>query len=148
MPGLLARSVARAWRCLESRSLLRTPGRIASAVGVCTRSSEFAGVHDEVFIADRPTLKPAFEDLAHAGGIACLRGERGTGGVRGHRFERHGPPRMIARRGLRKPDVTGVAGELSTLERTNDCITITDLAASRVHEVGASLHLRNQRVVE
>ena len=137
MPGLLARSVARAWRCLESRSLLRTAGCIASAVRVCTRSSEFPSVYDEVFIADRPTLKPAFEDLAHAGRIACLRGERRTGGVWSHRFERHSPPRMIARRGLRKPDVTGVARELSTLERTNDCIAITDLAAGPLSAHGA-----------
>lgn len=50
---------------------------------------------------------------------------------------------MIARRGHRKPDVTGVAGELSTLERTNDCIAITDFAANRVHDVGARLAIRH-----
>jgi len=55
---------------------------------------------------------------------------------------------MIARRRLREPDVTGITGELSTLERTNDGIAIADLAARGVHEVGAALHLRDQCIVE
>src|SRR3979409_597192 len=54
---------------------------------------------------------------------------------------------MIARRRLREPDVTGIAGELSALERANDGIAIADLAARGVHEVGAALHLRDQCIV-
>ena len=33
-------------------------------------------VDDEVFVADRAFLEPAFEDLARAGGIARLRRQR------------------------------------------------------------------------
>jgi hypothetical protein len=46
---------------------------VAHGVGLSTRACEFPTVDDEVFLADRTTLQPAFENLARAGRIACLR---------------------------------------------------------------------------
>ena len=60
----------------------------------------------------------------------------------------HRPPRVICRRWLRIPDVTGITGELSTLQGTDDGVAIADLAPRRIHQVGASFHLANERVVE
>src|SRR5882757_10545913 len=138
---------ASALRGLESRRLLGTPGRIARAVGVGTRSGELPALHDQVFIADRSALEPTLEDLAHARRISRLRGQRRAGDVWGHGFERHGSPRVIARRRLREPHVTGVTCELSAPERTNDGIAIADLAACGVHDISAALHLPDQCVI-
>ena len=49
------------------------------------------------------------------------------------------------RRRLREPDVARIAGELAAFERAHDGIAIADLAARRVHEIGAALHLADQQ---
>src|SRR5688572_15474630 len=115
---------------------------------MCSRASELPLSHDEVLVADWSTFEPAFENLPHACGIARLCGKRRAGNMRRHPFVRHGPPRMVARRRLRKPDIASVASKLSALERTNYCIAVADLAASRVHDVGAAFHIGDQCVVE
>ena len=55
---------------------------------------------------------------------------------------------MIARWRLWKPDVSGVASEPPSLERADNGVALTDLAASRVHEVGPTLHFREQCIAE
>ena len=51
-------------------------------------------------------------------------------------------------RRLREPDVTGVASELARLERRRDGVTVADLAASGVDNVGPALHLAKHFSVE
>src|SRR5215472_5768974 len=105
---------------LVAGCVLRSAGDVAWLIGVSARSGEPAALHDQVFVADRPVLKPAFEDLAGACGVACLRRQRRAGDVRGHAMVWHGPPGVILRRGLGEPDIAGVAGELAAFERAAD----------------------------
>ena len=60
----------------------------------------------------------------------------------------HGAPGMIIRHGLWKPDIARVARELTAFQRSHDRVAITDLSPSRIHDIGAAFHLRQQRVVE
>ena len=55
---------------------------------------------------------------------------------------------MILRRGLREPDVAGIAGKLAALKRPGNRVAVADLAARRVDEIGAALHLRDHLFVE
>src|SRR5258707_12810505 len=56
---------------LEAGCFLRAACNVAWLVGVSARSGELAALDDQVLLADRPVLKPAFEDLASARGVAC-----------------------------------------------------------------------------
>jgi hypothetical protein len=47
---------------------------------------------------------------------------------------------MILGRGLREPYVACVACELAAFERSDDCVSITDLGARGIHEIGAAFH--------
>jgi len=60
----------------------------------------------------------------------------------------HRPPGMVLRGGLGEPDIARVARELARLARARDRIAVADLAACRVDEVGAALHLADQVGVE
>ena len=62
----------------------------------------------------------ALEDLARARGVARLRRQRGTRDVWSPALIRHRPPRMVARRGLREPDVAGITRKLTALERADE----------------------------
>src|SRR5216683_7980477 len=98
-----------AWvSCLEAGCFVRSACGVAWLVGVSARSGELAALDDQVLLADRPVLKPAFEDLAGARGVACLRRQRRPGDVRGHAMVRHRAPRVIPGRRLGEPDITGV----------------------------------------
>ena len=68
--------------------------------------------------------------------------------MRRHAVVRHRAPRVVPRRRLREPDVSGVARELSAFERPHDRVAIADLAARGVHEIGPALHLGEKPVVE
>jgi hypothetical protein len=90
----------------------------------------------------------AFENLARAGGVARLRRQRGAGNVRRHAVMRHGPPRMVFRRRLRKPHIAGIAGELAAFQRANNGVAIADLGAGGIHQIGAALHASEHLIVE
>ena len=68
--------------------------------------------------------------------------------MRRHAVMRHCAPRVVLRRGLRKPDVAGIAGELAAFERADDGVTVADFATRRVHEIRTALHFGDQLVVE
>ena len=68
--------------------------------------------------------------------------------MRGHAVMRHGAPGMVLGRGLRKPDVAGIARELAALQRAHDGVAVADLAARGVHDIAAALHHADQLVVE
>ena len=55
-----ARSTSDSSAGLELRRLFRASGRIAGAVGMSAGAGKLALVDDQVFIADRALLKPAF----------------------------------------------------------------------------------------
>src|SRR5262249_51383286 len=93
------------------------------------------------FIADRLASEIAFEDLAHASGVARLRGERRAGDMRRHAVVWHRPPRMVFRSWLRKPNVARVARELAGFERTRNRVAVAELAARRFDEISASLEV-------
>jgi hypothetical protein len=59
----------------EACCFVGAAGGVAGAVGVSAGARERAAIDDQVFLADRATLKPAFQDLAHSGRIAGLRGQ-------------------------------------------------------------------------
>ena len=61
---------------------------------------------------------------------------------------RHRAPRVVFRCWLRKPDVARVAGKLSALKCSDDSVAIADLAARRVYQICAALHLADERIVE
>ena len=60
----------------------------------------------------------------------------------------HRTPRVVSRCRLREPDVTGVSGELSAFECSHDGISVADLPPGGVDYVSASLHRRDELVVE
>src|ERR1700719_1674473 len=60
----------------------------------------------------------------------------------------HRPPRVILRWWLREPDVACIAGKLPAFKCADDGIAVADLAARRVYQISAPLHLPDQRVVE
>src|SRR5271156_65826 len=105
-------------------------------------------VDDQIFVADRSVLEPAFKKLLRAGGVARLSRERGPRDVRRHPVMRHGPPGVIFWRGLRKPDVSGVPGELTTLRCPDDRVAIANLAARSVDQIGTAFHTGDHLVVE
>jgi hypothetical protein len=112
------------------------------------RPGKPAALDDQVLVADGPVLKPAFQDLAGARGVACLRRQRRAGDMRGHAVVRHAAPRVIPGRRLGEPYVSGVSGELAAFQRPDDGVTVADLAAGGVDDVGAAPHGRDQLVVE
>jgi hypothetical protein len=112
------------------------------------RSGELAAVDDEIFITDRSALEPAFENLACSRCVPRLRRKRSSRDVGRHAMVRHGPPGMVTRRWLREPHVSGVAAKLVAFESADDRVAIADLAARGVHEIGAALHLGEERTVE
>ncbi|SKV99915.1 Uncharacterised protein [Mycobacteroides abscessus subsp. abscessus] len=61
---------------------------------------------------------------------------------------RHGAPRVVGGRGLRVPDVTGVASELSGLQGLDDVLLDRDLRTRGVHDVRAATHRVDQVRVE
>jgi hypothetical protein len=64
--------------CLEAGGFLRSAGGIAGLVGVRACPGQLATLNDQVFLTDRPVLKPAFQDLAGARGVAGLGRQRRT----------------------------------------------------------------------
>src|SRR5262245_21751481 len=132
----------------ELCGLLRALGRVARGVGMRADAGELSLVHHEILGADRLACEMCFEDLARASGIAGLGGEGTARDMRGHTVMRHGAPRMVLRRRLRKPDVAGISRELTALQRTHDGVTVADLATRGVHDIAAALHHADQFVVE
>src|SRR5580693_2905631 len=132
----------------EAGQSARALGRVAGAIRMRARTRQLAAVDDEIFVADRPLLEPALKNLARAGGVARLRRKRGPGNMRRHAVVGHRAPRMVFRRRLWEPDVSGVARELSAFEPPHDGVAIADLAACGVHEIGPALHLGEKLVVE
>src|SRR5271156_2873408 len=59
-------------RLPEARRLFGPAGGVASAIRVRARSRELAAIDDQVFVADRPSVEPALQNLAGAGRIAGL----------------------------------------------------------------------------
>src|SRR5208282_2522127 len=57
-------------------------------------------------------------------------------------------PGVILRCRLGIPDVAGVTGKLSTLQRADDGISVADAAARRIHQVGTPLQLADECVVK
>src|SRR5271165_4590891 len=68
--------------------------------------------------------------------------------MRRHSVMRHGPPGMILGRRLWEPYVACITCELAAFERPYDRVTIANLAARGVYEIGPTLHFREQLVVE
>src|SRR5262245_13213363 len=68
--------------------------------------------------------------------------------MRSHAVMRHGAPRMVFSWRLWKPNVPGIARQLSALERPHDSIAVADLGAGGVHDVAPALHHADQPVVE
>src|SRR4029077_18568799 len=60
----------------------------------------------------------------------------------------HHTQRVILRWWLREPDVASIAGKLPSFKCTDDGIAVADLAARRVYQISAPLHLPDQRFVE
>ncbi len=71
--------------------------------------------------------------------LTRLSGERTAGDVRCHAVMRHCPPRIVFRRRLRKPDVTGIAGELAALQCADHRVAVANLAARGVHRIRTSI---------
>src|SRR5258708_37565583 len=68
--------------------------------------------------------------------------------MRRHPIVRHGPPRMVLWRRLRIPNVACISGEVAGLKRANDSVALNQLAAGRINEIAAALHMRKHLVVE
>ena len=70
------RAAARRATILEARRFVGASGGVAGAVRMSAGARQRAAIDDQVFLADRTTIKPALQDLADAGRIAGLRGQR------------------------------------------------------------------------
>src|SRR5580692_6635649 len=68
--------------------------------------------------------------------------------MRRHAMMRHCAPGMVFRRGLREPDVAGIASELAALEGADDGVAVADFATRGVHEIRATLHFGEKLVIE
>lgn len=98
-------------------------------------------MHDQVLRSVvLPAAEVGLEDALHAGGVACLRVDRGTGHVR-HGGVAAAPvdvlrvaERVVLGRGLREPHVTAVAAELAALERLGDVLLDNDGTTGGVDE--------------
>ena len=55
---------------------------------------------------------------------------------------------IVPGRRLREPDVARIARKLAAVQGPDHSVAIADLAARGVHEIGAPLHLADQRIVE
>ncbi len=66
----------------------------------------------------------------------------------GHGLMRHRPPRVIGRRRVGVPDVTGVPGQLPGLQRPDHDVAVHDGTPGRVDDVGTALHGPDQLVIE
>ncbi len=86
--------------------------RIAGAVRVRASTRESAVLHDQILVADRTALEVTLEDFPRARSIARLRRQAGAGDMRRHAMMGHRAPRMILRRRLREPHISGITREL------------------------------------
>mmetsp|Transcript_14560 Transcript_14560/g.38612 ORF Transcript_14560/g.38612 Transcript_14560/m.38612 type:complete len:422 (-) Transcript_14560:51-1316(-) len=136
------------------QSLLELGSRLGALRGVSLRvalradSAQLAALGDDVVVGERLAGQVALQDLADAGGVAGLGRERRAGHVRRHAVVRHRPPRVALGRRLREPHVPRVAGELALLEGFDNGVPVADLAAGRVDDVGAALHLADELPAE
>src|SRR5665809_18526 len=136
---------------IRTEYLVVDKGKLAGVppgIGMSADAGELTLVHHQIFGADGLIGEIALENLARAGGIACLSRERATRNMRRHAVMRHGAPGVVLRCRLREPHVARITRELAAFQRPDDGIAIDDLAARRVHDVAAALHLRDQLVVE
>ena len=105
-------------------------------------------IHDEILIADRSALKPAFEDFAHAGSIARLRGK---GLFLQYGESCHGAA-WCAKDGLLQ-EVGETRRRLHNLQAVrfqgfNNRVAIANFSARSVDDVRAALHFPNELVIE
>src|ERR1700738_2595923 len=85
--------------------LSRTLNSLADTIRMRARASQVAAIHDQILLADRTTLKPAFQDLPGPGGITRLCRQRCPRSVRRHAVMKHRPPRVVPRRRLGVPNI-------------------------------------------
>ena len=57
---------------LEFRRLFRAAGRVAGAVGMSAGAGELTAIDDQILVANRPFVEPAFEDFTGSRRIARL----------------------------------------------------------------------------
>mmetsp|Transcript_24986 Transcript_24986/g.77147 ORF Transcript_24986/g.77147 Transcript_24986/m.77147 type:complete len:208 (+) Transcript_24986:64-687(+) len=126
---------------VEFLGFVGAAGGVAFGVGLGADAGELAVHGDDVLVADGLAGEEALEDFADAGGVAVLGREGSAGDVGGHGVVRHGAPGVVLGSGLREPDVSAIAGELSGLEGAGDGVAVAELAAGGVDEVGAALHV-------
>jgi hypothetical protein len=110
IPGIL---LALRWSVVAQVAAVDHEGWLPALKRSGELAREPSTVDDQVFLADRPAVKPALEDLASSCGVARLGGQARAGGVRGHAVMGHRAPRMIPRWRLGKPHVARVARELT-----------------------------------
>jgi hypothetical protein len=55
---------------------------------------------------------------------------------------------VILWRRLREPHIARITGELAAFQCPDNGVTVADLAACGIHQIGAAFHLADQRVVE
>src|ERR671918_2559236 len=95
---------------VELRRFLGAASDVAYAVRMPSRSGQVAASGNQVFLTNRATLKPTFQDLAHPSRITCLGGQTRSGHMRRHPMVRHGPPGVILWGWLGKPYIACVPG--------------------------------------
>ena len=132
----------------EASRLIGAARGIARAVGVRAGAGQLAAVHDQVFLADRAACRTSTR-----GSRACrLRSGPGQTGwcprcgasCRGGASCATGGPWARAVETTRRLHIRRAARS----GRPHDRVAIADLAARRVDEIGAGLHLGDQLLVE
>src|SRR5262249_23046478 len=88
---------------LETWRVLGATSCIPGTVRMCPGAGQFAGIDNQILVADRAAFEPAFEDLARARSISRLCRQRRARSVRRHAVMWHGPPGMVLRWRLREP---------------------------------------------
>src|SRR5665811_1463704 len=95
-------------------------------------ASQLATLHDQVLIANWTAFEVTFQNFTGTGRITGLRRQAGTRNVRRHAMIWHGAPRMVLRCGLWEPDIARITGQLTTFQRANHSIAVSQFAASGV----------------
>jgi formate dehydrogenase len=85
---------------------------VRASAGECT------GLDDQVLLADRAAVEPAFEDLADPRRAARLGRQAGAGGVRSHAVVGHRPPEEVERE-------LGLTYHESTQDMVPECDVVT-----------------------
>jgi hypothetical protein len=119
---------------------LSSPSLLREAIGLGAGAGELPALYDQIFAPDRRSFKPAFENLSrslrHSGLALKAMIPTYAASCRCEPWFAMDDQAV----GLRKPNISRLAGEVAFLQVSNARITIANLRAHRVYQIRSALH--------